>query len=77
MASGRYTTGAVTVAAIPSQYKDISGVTATASDVVTGKSFVNSTGTVSGSLVIQHYYTGTGAPAASLGSNGDIYLRTS
>lgn len=77
VAVGRYTTGAVTVAAIPSQYKNVSGVTATASDVVTGKSFVNSTGTVNGSLVIQHYYTGSGAPAASLGSNGDIYLRTS
>ena len=77
VASGRYTTGVVTVAAIPAQYKDISGVTATASDVVTGKSFVNSTGTVNGSLVIQHYYTGSGAPSASLGSNGDIYLKTS
>lgn len=77
VASGRYTTGVVTVAAIPAQYKDISGVTATASDVVTGKSFVNSTGTVNGSLVIQHYYTGTGAPSAGLGVNGDIYLKTS
>ena len=78
VASRRYTTGTVTVAAIPSQYKDITGVTATASDVLSGKSFVNSSGTTTnGTLVIQHYYTGSGAPAAATGSNGDIYLRTS
>ena len=78
VASYRYTTGAVTVAAIPSQYKDITGVTATASDVVSGKTFVNSSGvSTTGSLVIQHYYTGSGAPAAASGSDGDIYLRTS
>ena len=68
---------AVTVNAIPSQYKDISGVTATAGDVVSGKSFVNSTGTVNGSLVIAHYYTGSSAPSPSLGVDGDIYLQTS
>ena len=78
VASHRYTTGTVTVAAIPSQYKDITGVTATASDVVSGKTFVNSSGTTTnGSLVIQHYYTGSGTPAAATGSNGDIYLKTS
>ena len=78
VASHRYTTGTVTVAAIPSQYKDITGVTATASDVVSGKTFVNSTGvSTTGSLVIQHYYTGSGAPAAATGSDGDIYLKTS
>lgn len=31
---------------------------------------------VQGTVVIQHYYTGSGAPASSLGANGDIYLRT-
>ena len=34
----------VTVAAIPSQYKDVSGVTATAGDVLAGAIFVNSSG---------------------------------
>lgn len=78
VASHRYTTGTVTVAAIPSQYKDITGVTATASDVLSGKSFVNSSGTTTnGTLVIQHYYTGSGTPTAATGSNGDIYLKTS
>ena len=29
---------------------------------------------VTGTLVIQHYYTGSGEPSASLGVDGDIYL---
>ena len=32
---------------------------------------------ITGSLVIQHYYTGSSAPSASTGVNGDIYLQTS
>lgn len=28
------------------------------------------------SIQIVHYYTGSSAPASSLGSNGDIYLQT-
>lgn len=78
IASGTYLTGTQTIAAIPSAYQDVTGVTATASDVVSGKDIVNSSGTlVHGSLVIQHYYTGSSAPSSSLGANGDIYLQTS
>ena len=44
VARGKYTTGAVKVRAIPSPYYDCSGVTATASDVLAGKYFVNSSG---------------------------------
>jgi hypothetical protein len=32
---------------------------------------------VQGTVVIQHYYTGSSAPSSSLGVNGDIYLQTS
>lgn len=75
IASGKYLTGTQTIAAIPAAYQDVTGVTASAADVVSGKSIVDSTGaTVNGSLVIQHYYTGSTAPASSLGANGDIYL---
>ena len=78
VAANRYTTGAVTVAAIPAAYQDVTSVTATASDVLSGKTIVNSSGTtVNGSLVIQHYYTGSSTPTAATGSNGDIYLKTS
>lgn len=44
VASGKYTTGVVKVGAIPSQYADITGVTAQASDVLAGKYFVNNLG---------------------------------
>ena len=68
----------VTVAAIPAQYKDVSSVTASAADILSGKVAISSTGaTLNGSLVVQHYYTGSGTPDASTGSNGDIYLKTS
>lgn len=46
VAANVYTTGAITVAAIPSKYKDVSSVTAGAGDVLTGKKIVNSSGTV-------------------------------
>lgn len=78
VAAGKYTTGSVTVAAIPAAYQDVTGVTAAAGDVVSGKSIVDSSGvTVNGTLVIQHYYTGSSTPSASLGVDGDIYLQTS
>jgi len=76
VSAGKYTTGNITVAAIPAAYQDVTGVTATASDVISGKDIVNSSGTVvHGSLVIQHYYTGSSDPSASTGVNGDIYLK--
>lgn len=77
ISSGQYLTGTQTIAAIPAAYQDVTGVTAAAGDVVSGKKIVSSTGaTVNGTLVIQHYYTGSSAPSASLGSDGDIYLQT-
>lgn len=42
------------------------------SNILSGKSIFGVTGTV----VIQKYYTGTGEPSASLGNDGDIYLQT-
>ena len=77
ISSGQYLTGTQTIAAIPAAYQDVTGVTAAAGDVVSGKKIVSSTGAVvNGTLVIQHYYTGSSAPSASLGSDGDIYLQT-
>ena len=32
---------------------------------------------VQGSVVVQHYYTGSSAPSSSLGANGDLYFQTS
>lgn len=51
--SGTYLTGTQTIAAIPAAYQDVTSVTATASDVISGKDIVNSSGTVvHGSLVV-------------------------
>lgn len=76
VSAGKYTTGDITVAAIPAAYQDVTGVTATASDVVSGKDIVNSSGTVvHGSLVIQHYYTSANDPTSSDGADGDIWLK--
>lgn len=67
--------GTVTVNAIPSQYKDTSSANITASDVISGKIGFNSSGSVTGTLITQIYYTGSSNPSSSLGSNGDIYLK--
>lgn len=61
------------------------GVTVTASELVSGSETKNANGTYDvtnlASLVVSvpivTYYTGSGAPSSSLGSNGDIYLQTS
>lgn len=58
-------------------FTDVSDTTAVAGDVVVNKYIYNASGVkTSGSLVIQHYYTGSSAPSSSLGVNGDIYLQT-
>lgn len=61
------------------QFYDVSQeTTAVEADVVAGKKIFKADGSVgTGSLAIQHYYTGSSAPSSSLGVNGDIYLQTS
>lgn len=56
---------------------DITDTTAVASDVLNGEYFYAADGTkVTGSLVVQNYYTGSSAPSSSLGNNGDLYLQS-
>lgn len=60
------------------RFDDVSGVTAGAGDVVSGKSIVDATGeTVPGTLIIQTIYSGSSAPSSSTGINGDVYIQTS
>lgn len=77
VAAGRYTTGAVTVAAIPAAYQDVTQVDAAAGDVASGKKIVAADGTVvTGTLAFQTIYSGSSAPSSSTGVNGDIYIQT-
>jgi hypothetical protein len=66
----------VTIAAIPSQYANISNVTAAVGDVLTGKTFVDSTGTQkTGTLAVNSYYVSATIPDSSLGNDGDLCLK--
>ena len=50
--------------------------TATASDILSGETAYAGGRLITGNLVVQTYYTGSGQPSSSLGQNGDIYLQS-
>lgn len=64
--------------------KNGTAVTVSASELVSGSQTIGENGTVNVTnlasvtvaIPIVHYYTGSSAPSASLGSDGDIYLQT-
>lgn len=54
---------------------DTSDATATNADIVSGKTAYVNGSKVTGTLVVQNYYTGTTVPESSLGNNGDLYFK--
>lgn len=74
--TGYHGLSSVTVNSIPSNYADITNVTAGTNDVLTGKTFIDSNGSLrNGLLVTSSYYVGTDTPDASLGEDGDLYFK--
>lgn len=54
---------------------DTSDATATAADIVSGQTaYVNGT-KITGTLVVQNYYTGTTTPESTTGEDGDLYFK--
>ena len=75
ISASQYLTGAQTIKAVVvsglAANKILSGTTVTVGDSVNASRITS----VTGNVVIQHYYTGSSAPSSSLGENGDIYLQ--
>ena len=56
---------------------DLTGVTVATNNLVSPNTALGADGqSVTGNVTFVTYYTGSSTPSSSLGSNGDIYLKT-
>lgn len=56
---------------------DTSDATAADADIISGKTAYVNGSKVTGTLVVQNYYTGTTAPESTTGEDGDLYFKVS
>ena len=76
ISAGQYLSGAQTIAAIPRTYVETLDATAVASDLNSGKTaYVNGV-KVTGTQVVQKYYTSESMVDNSFGNDGDIFMLT-
>ena len=56
---------------------DMSDATATDADIISGKTAYVNGSKITGTLVVQNYYTGTTTPESTTGEDGDLYFKVS
>ena len=76
IAASQYLTGTQTIAAVTTSNLSASNIVSGVTIKVGDSSDDDCVASVTGSVVLQNYYTGSSAPASSLGQNGDIYIQS-
>jgi len=76
ISSGTYLTGNQTISAVTTSNLSASNIVSGVTIKVGDSSDDDCVASVTGSVVLQNYYTGSSTPSSSLGSNGDLYLQS-